>query len=63
VDALVRLMTNLTQDELQKKKMLVPPVLPDFDLPRQIERTTAFITDLLMDDRRTLPSPGQTSQS
>jgi len=57
VDSLARLMTTITKDELQQKKTVVPPVLPDFDLPRQVERTTAFITDLLMDDRRTPLSP------
>jgi glycosyltransferase involved in cell wall biosynthesis len=54
IDSLARLMRTLTNDDLRQKKMLVPPTLPEFDLKSQVERTTAFITDLVAEhnDRR-----------
>lgn len=48
-DSLARLMSTLTTDELYQKKALVPLMLPEFDLCRQVERATAFITDLLVE--------------
>jgi len=48
-DMLAKLMKSLTNEDLNQRKILVPSMLPEFDLHRQVERTTAFIADLLAD--------------
>ena len=50
-DALARLMTSLTPDELARKRAAVPRRLPEFDRDRQVDRTTAFLLDVLGEHR------------
>jgi glycosyltransferase involved in cell wall biosynthesis len=49
VTAMARLMDGLTTSELVQRRAAVPANLPEFDLGRQVARTTAFISDILTD--------------
>jgi len=49
LQALAVVMQQISPAELKTKKEAVPRQLPEFDRPRQVERVTAFVTDLLND--------------
>jgi len=47
IDALATLLENISRSEIEVKKNAIPNAYPLFDRNLQIERTTAFISDLL----------------
>jgi glycosyltransferase involved in cell wall biosynthesis len=51
INALTRLLTNITTSELIDKHAAVPRKLPEFDRARQVTRVTAFLEDLLDESR------------
>jgi glycosyltransferase involved in cell wall biosynthesis len=44
--ALAQLMHQITPADLQQKRAVIPPQLPEFDLSNQVERAERFITEL-----------------
>lgn len=47
IEALTQLMSCVTPDEVTAKRAKLPTRLPEFDRYRQVERVTAFISDIL----------------
>jgi len=47
IQALANMIDNISLDEIAARKTQMPASIPDFDQQRQVDRTTAFVNELL----------------